>query len=153
MSTIIPQRRTGPFATGKRVGNPDLNLQTTLSTFLPRTEISGPHMPASVRWAVPFGRMRSSAVWTCVWVPAWAEMEPSRWNPIAMLSLVVSAWKSRKIILTCSSSLRRLTSFSTMVNGFSSGGFMKVLPCALMTASFPSGVSIMTEPFPGVSAG
>lgn len=48
ISTMMPQSLTGPFATGKRVGKPDLNRQTTLSTFLPRTEISGPHMPASV---------------------------------------------------------------------------------------------------------
>lgn len=153
MSTIIPQSLTGPLATGNLVGSPVLNLHTTLSTFLPRTEISGPHIPASVRCAVPFGRIRSSAVWTWVWVPTTADTVPSRWKPMAMLSLVVSAWKSRKIILTSCSSLRRLTSFSTTVKGFSSGGFMKVLPCALRIAIFPNSVSRVTDPLPGVLGG
>ena len=35
-------------------------------------ESCGPVMPTSVRYAVPFGRMRSSAVCTCVCVPTTA---------------------------------------------------------------------------------
>lgn len=72
---------------------------------------------------------------------------------MAILSLVVSAWKSRKIIFTFSCSRSRVTSFSTVVNGLSSGGFIKVLPCAFRTASLPWGVSTVIEPLPGVSDG
>src|SRR5262249_16565310 len=45
----------------------------------------------SVRYAVPLGRMRSSAVCTCVCVPMTAVTLPSRCQPIATFSDVASA--------------------------------------------------------------
>ena len=62
-------------------------------------ESCGPVMPASVRHAVPLGRIRSSAVWTWVCVPTTAVTRPSRCQPIAIFSEVASAWKSTKINL------------------------------------------------------
>ena len=60
-------------------------------------ESCGPVMPTSVRYAVPFGRIRSSAVCTCVCVPTTAVTLPSRCQPIATFSDVASAWKSTKM--------------------------------------------------------
>ena len=51
-------------------------------------------MPTSLMWAVPPGRTRPSAVGTWVWVPSTAATRPSRCQPIATFSLVISAWKS-----------------------------------------------------------
>ncbi len=51
-------------------------------------------MPMSLTYAVPRGRIRSSAVATWVWVPHTALTRPSRWMPKAFFSLVSSQWKS-----------------------------------------------------------
>ena len=67
------------------------NLFNAGSISTPMTESCGPVIPTSVRYAVPFGRMRSSAVCTCVCVPTTAVTLPSRCQPIAIFSEVASA--------------------------------------------------------------
>ena len=73
--------------------------RSTRSRRTPRIESSGPHMPASVRYAVPPGRMASSAVWTWVWLPRTAETRPSRNRPMPTFSDVASPCMSTKITL------------------------------------------------------
>src|SRR5207249_1537711 len=65
-SITAPWTRTGPAATSKRTGIWVRKRSSTCSVRTPSTESSGPHMPASVRCAVPPGRIASSAVWTWV---------------------------------------------------------------------------------------
>jgi hypothetical protein len=103
----------------------DKNLGAT-----PITLSYGPVMPTSVRYAVPFGSTRSSAVCTCVCVPTTAVTVPSRCQPIATFSEVASAWKSTKMIRvrSRSRSISRLTTTkgSSMLS-------MKTRPITLTT--------------------
>ena len=114
----------------------------------PMTESIGPVMPRSLTYAVPRGRIRASAVGTCVWVPTTALTWPSRWRPNAVFSLVTSQWKSTRRTggsSSAPSSSRRATS----VNGFSMG-CMYVRPWAEMTTtSVPSTAWKMPQPRPG----
>ena len=64
------------------------------STSSPMTESRAPTMPTSQTKAVPLGRMRASAVPTCVCVPTTAVTRPSRYQPMATFSLVASACMS-----------------------------------------------------------
>ena len=114
-------------------------------------ESSGPHIPASQRKAVPFGKILSSAVCTWVWVPTTSETEPSRWRPMAIFSLVVSPWTSTMI--TGVSFLSFSTSAEAAKKGLSRGVFMKVLHWRFMTPIGPWAVSRMMLPPPGVPAG
>ena len=77
-------------------------------------------MPASVWYAVPPDRMRVSAVGMWVWVPITAETRPLRCHPIAIFSLVSSAWKSTNRTLTAGSIASRIR--SAFRNGQSIGG-------------------------------
>src|SRR5687768_2303720 len=78
-STVIttPLSRGSPVAVSNRPGNPVTNRAMIASLSMPITPSCGPVMPTSVRHAVPPGRMRSSAVCTCVCVPITAETLPS----------------------------------------------------------------------------
>ena len=93
-STTTPFSRGLPVAGSNRDGIALRNRASDGSVSMPMIESCGPVMPASVRYAVPFGRIRSSAVCTCVCVPKTAVTLPSRCQPIAIFSLVASAWKS-----------------------------------------------------------
>ena len=97
ISMRAPQRATGPRATGKLTGMLERKRWTMGSISRPRMDSVGPHMPASQRKAVPPGKTRSSAVCVWVWVPTTAETRPSRKRPMAIFSLVVSAWASTKM--------------------------------------------------------
>ncbi len=112
---IAPLSRTAPRATGNGAGRLVTNRVTIASISRPRMESTGPHMPASHRNAVPPGKICSSAVCVCVCVPTTALTWPSRNRPMAIFSLVVSAWTSTKI--TGVSSRNRATSASTARNG------------------------------------
>ncbi len=59
-------------------------------------ESRGPVIPTSLMYAVPLGRTRASAVGTWVWVPVTAVTRPSRCQPMAFFSEVISQWKSTK---------------------------------------------------------
>ena len=98
-STVMtaPCSRTSPPAGSKRAGMPVRNRAITPCRSMPMTPSCGPVMPASVRQAVPPGRIRSSAVWTCVCVPITAVTWPSSHHESAIFSDVVSAWKSTRI--------------------------------------------------------
>src|SRR5207245_5319251 len=96
-SISAPCTSTGPDATSKRVGLWVRKRRRTCSIFTPRIEASGPHMPASVRYAVPAGRIDSSAVCTCVWLPMTADTLPSRKRPMATFSEVASPCMSTRI--------------------------------------------------------
>ena len=85
-----PFSRGSPLAVSKRAGSPLRNLAMTGAFSTPMTPSCGPVMPTSVRYAVPFGRIRSSAVCTCVCVPKTAVTRPSRCQPIATFSDVAS---------------------------------------------------------------
>ena len=87
-------------------------------------------MPTSHWKAVPPGRISSSAVGTWVWVPSTAETRPSRCRPISCMSLVASAWKSRRMTFT-SEGISRSTR-SAAWNGESTGD-MKTRPSRLKT--------------------
>src|SRR5215471_15854711 len=65
-------------ATSKRCGMPVVNFLNTGSSSRPRTPSCGPVKPASLKYAVPLGRICSSAVCTCVCVPTTALTRPSR---------------------------------------------------------------------------
>ena len=67
-STSSAQKTVGPEATSNRRGMPVRNFSIASSFLIPMTEWSGPVMPISVMYAVPFGRICSSAVWTWVCV-------------------------------------------------------------------------------------
>jgi hypothetical protein len=97
---------------------------------MPMIESCGPVIPESVRYAVPFGRIRSSAVCTCVCVPTTSVALPSRCQPIAIFSLVASAWKST--MMTRVRAFIASISFSTTAKG-SSIGTMNTRPCTLIT--------------------
>ena len=116
------------------------------------TESRGPVIPMSLMYAVPFGRTRASAVGTWVWVPTTALTRPSRYQPIAFFSEVISQWKSR-IRIGGSGSAAPSSSSSSLMNGESSW-FMNTRPIALMTAtSSPSSVWWISQPRPGASSG
>ena len=78
----------------------------------------------SVRNAVPPGRMRSSAVGTCVCEPSTAATRPSRWCASAAFSLVASMCASTITIGRFSGMVR--SSSSQAANG-SSAGMGKVM--------------------------
>ena len=108
-------------------------------------------MPTSVMKPLPFGRMRSSAVGMCVWVPKTHETLPSRNQPIATFSLVASACMST--MMTGVTIFRRATSRSAARNGQSSGS-MKTRPMTLSTPTFsPASVATTVEPAPGAPSG
>jgi len=118
---------------------------------MPMTESWGPVMPTSVMYAVPSGRIRSSAVWTWVWVPNTALTLPLRNQPMATFSEVASAWKSTKMmgVRRCSSD----NTASTPRNGQSMGG-MNTRPCRLITATgMPICESTTVNPRPGTPGG
>jgi len=73
------------------VGIPLRNRSSDGSRSIPMMPSCGPVIPASVMYAVPFGRIRSSAVCTCVCVPTTSVTLPSRCHPMAIFSLVASA--------------------------------------------------------------
>src|SRR6267378_7236274 len=113
----------------------------------PSTESRGPTIPASATSAVPCGRIRASAVGTCVWVPSTAENRPSRCHPIASFSLVASACQSRMRTFGArspSSARSALTAW----NG-SSCSAMKTRPIAFTT----SAPFWMIHPLPGFPGG
>ncbi len=87
-------KRRSPLAGVSRSGMSVRKRRNAAPRSMPITLSKPPVMPASVRHAVPPGRMRSSAVCTCVCVPITAETRPSRCQPSAIFSAVVSAWKS-----------------------------------------------------------
>ena len=93
-SMSTPFRWTGPLGISNRCGVWYKNRAMACSFLTPMTESVGPVMPASVMNAVPEARIRSSAVWTCVWVPITALALPSRCQASAIFSDVASAWKS-----------------------------------------------------------
>ena len=140
-SMMTPLRRGLPLAVSNRAGMPLRKRPSAAATSTPMTESCGPVMPTSVRYAVPFGRMRSSAVCTCVCVPTTAVTLPSRCQPIAIFSDVASAWKSTKTMRA-----RCFTfsiSFSTPANG-SSMLSMNTRPIALTTPTLtPDSVRAM----------
>ena len=69
ISTSIPCAVTA-FAEGMNLtGRPVVIFSIMHSGLIPRTLKFGPHIPISVIYAVPFGKMHSSAVATCVCVP------------------------------------------------------------------------------------
>ena len=57
---------------------PVMNFLVTGFKSRPIDEMYGPVMPRSVMYAVPFGRIQASDVWTCVCVPTIAVTRPSR---------------------------------------------------------------------------
>lgn len=59
-------------------GNVVSNLFIEAFIFIPITEYFGPVIPISVIYAVPFGKIFSSAVCTCVCVPNIAVAFPSK---------------------------------------------------------------------------
>ena len=81
-----------------------------------------PVIPASVRYAVPPGRIVSSAVCTCVCVPTTAETRPSRYQPMACFSDVASPCMSTRMTLT---SPARASSSSATRKGESAWAGMK----------------------------
>ncbi len=115
-------------------------------------ESRGPVMPMSLMYAVPPGSTRASAVGTWVWVPTTALTRPSRYQPMAFFSEVISQWKS-STRRGGSGSPPPSSSWSSFVNGESSW-FMKTRPMALITAtSSPPGVRWTSQPRPGASSG
>src|SRR5580658_851100 len=85
----------------------------------PRTLSCGPVKPASVKYAVPPGKICSSAVCTWVWVPTTAETWPSNMRARAIFSEVASACMSTKMMGVIWRN--RATSARAHRNGFSSG--------------------------------
>ncbi len=132
-------------ATVNRAGIPVRNFRITGSTSTPMIESRGPTMPASQTNAVPFGRMRWSAVGTCVCVPTTAETRPSRYHAIAVFSLVASPCMSTTTGVPGSTVASRR---SATRNG-SSISYMKVRPIRLMTVRPPK----RTMPRPGTPSG
>src|SRR5438067_2258547 len=147
MSTTTLLNCTTPDATSKRRGRWSRKRDTMIDGSIPRTESRGPTIPVSARSAVPCGRIRPSAVGTCVWLPSTAENRPSRCHPIASFSLVASACQSRMRILGARSP-SSARSASTARNG-SSCSAMKTRPSALTTST----PSWMTQPLPGFPGG
>ena len=92
--TSAPSRRTPPVAVSNRTGMPVRIRRIARSVSTPITESCGPVIPTSVIAAVPPGRTRASAVWTCVCVPRTAVTRPSSHAASATFSLVASAWTS-----------------------------------------------------------
>ena len=80
-----------PGATSKRAGWPSRNFRKIAVLSIPMIPLCGPVIPTSVWNAVPPGSTCSSAVATCVCVPITADTRPSRYHPMAIFSLVVSA--------------------------------------------------------------
>src|SRR5438105_323609 len=147
MSTTTLLNWTTPEATSKRRGRWSRKRDTMIDGSIPRTESRGPTMPASATRAVPCGRIRASAVGTCVWLPSTAENRPSRCQPIASFSLVASA---------CQSSIRtrgaRLPSSARSVSTARKGSScsaMKTRPRAFTT----SAPLRMIQPVPGLPGG
>ena len=102
-------------AVSKRTGIWVTKRSMACSFFTPMTLSRAPVIPTSEMYAVPLGSTRPSAVGTCVWVPNIASTRPSRCQPIATFSLVVSAWKSTTIRSARPS--RSESSLSTTWNG------------------------------------
>ena len=143
--------RPAPSAASNFAGMLVRKRESAFSVTTPMIESCGPVMPTSVRHAVPFGRIRSSAVCTCVWVPSTAVARPSRCHPMAIFSDVASAWKSTMTmrVFARSASISR----TATANG-SSSGVMNTRP---MTFTTPIGSPVRVrpryEPRPGTPAG
>ena len=107
-------------------------------------------MPTSLRKAVPPGRMRASAVCTCVCVPITAVTRPSRNHARAAFSLVASAWMSTMTHLQVIGICVRIC--SAVSNGQYALSFMNTLPTSEITAtSPPAGLRVYSQPRPGWS--
>src|SRR6266545_238612 len=128
--TMTPLSRPGPAADSNFTGSPVTKRVSAISVVTPMIESCGPVIPASVMYAVPLGRIQSSAVCTCVCVPNTPVTRPSRCHPIATFSDVASAWKST--MMTRAFARSASISLSTTVNG-SSSGCMKIRPITLTT--------------------
>ena len=68
MVKIQPSILQGPLADSYRRGGSPINLPMLCSGSIPSTEWTGPVMPRSVMYPVPFGRTVASEVCTCVCV-------------------------------------------------------------------------------------
>ena len=78
ISKIHPSSLHSPSASLKPAFPPFLSLSIIISLFTPSTESSGPVIPRSVIYPVPFFSICSSAVCTWVCVPKKTETLPSR---------------------------------------------------------------------------
>ena len=91
ISTTAPWSFTSLRATSNRCGMAVRKRATTGTISRPRTLSCGPVKPASVRYAVPPGKICSSAVCTCVCVPTTPLTRPSSIRAKAIFSEVASA--------------------------------------------------------------
>ena len=151
ISINTPFNVTRSVATPNRCGRYVMKRRRIGSISRPRMLSCGPVKPASHRKAVPPGKICSSAVCTCVWVPTTALTRPSRKRPIAIFSDVVSAWMSTKMMEVSFPNF--FTASLAAKKGFSIG-FMNVCPCKFRT---PTGgrlsFCLTTNPCPGVPSG
>src|ERR1043166_6071720 len=143
--------RRSPEAGCSRSGIRVRNRRSAAARSMPITLSNPPVIPASHRNAVPLGRMRSSAVCTCVCVPTMAETRPSRCQPRATFSAVVSAWKSTKMTLAC---LPSVSSTASAVRNGQSASFMNTRPSRFTTPTCVPLAALNTrKPRPGVPSG
>ena len=142
--------QTSPSAPSNRTGIWVTNDSSTWSRLAPSTPLREPVMPTSQTKAVPPGRIRASAVGTWVWVPTTAAARPSRCQPMAIFSLVISAWKSTKNASAWPSRRSRIASASTKGERAT---FSITAPLRLMTASRMPAASTTVWPRPGLAAG
>jgi len=82
MSKIAPFNSTGPSATLYFVGSDLTNLINAVLISIPKIEFDGPVIPKSVIYPVPFSKIVSSAVCTCVCVPNTQFILPSKYSAI-----------------------------------------------------------------------
>src|ERR1043166_1789909 len=143
--------RRSPEAGCSRSGISVRNRRSAAVRSMPITLSNPPVIPASHRNAVPLGRMRSSAVCTCVCVPTRADTRPSRCQPSATFSAVVSAWKSTKMTLAC---LPSVSSTASAVRNGQSASFMNTRPSRFTTPTCVPLAALNTrKPRPGVPSG
>jgi len=147
--TTAPSRRTPADAVSKRTGIPVRIRLIASPVSTPITESCGPVIPTSVSAAVPPGRMRASAVWTCVCVPSTAVTRPSSQAARATFSLVASACTSTT---TTGVSARACSTRSSTTSHMLCAGSRKSVPSRLTTATpVPSRASTTVSPRPGAA--
>jgi len=145
--TSAPSSRTPADAVSNRTGIPVRIRLIARPVSTPITESCGPVIPTSVSAAVPPGRIRASAVWTCVCVPSTAVARPSSHAARATFSLVASACTSTT---TTGVVARASSTSSSTISHMLCAGSRKSEPSRLTTATkVPCRPSTTVSPRPG----